>query len=621
MKALSSIAISGVVAIAGMLSACSPSGPRTIDLPVISLANTSIIDIVKVELTDSNTVLHVNAHYSPGQWIKITSDSYLSADGKNYALTESDGIEPDAEFYMPESGEVDFRLMFEPLPFSTRTFDFIEGNEPGAFRLIGVDISGEPVPSYPAEFPKELKKEPADGPVPDPVFEIGETTVRVHIRPYNAEIFPSMVMYVNSIDGTQEEYQINLDSIGDGSVTFDQYGIAKASITSSNMGYGRYTLFPGETIDCYIDGRRSGARAMMNREGVNVIYDNAHTGHYSDLDRNMGLHHGTYYGFYLYTGDFADYHMTGDEYKAMVKRLYEEYSDSIAKEDVPEMVKEMKMLMLQNDVLETIGESRYFLEHNYRHVHNMWNRRDAVPADSIKGSLTDEDYAEVTRWFDTSNPKLLLADTKGITSLDWNDKGAEGDLSKSLRLYSGYSSEARNGQLTTEEIDSLKTLSNPFFAAACDSINQRTMRKLAAVRGNAVVTPTPDVAPDKLFDAIVAPHKGKVVVIDLWNTWCGPCRSALAATEPLKDGELADDDIVWIYIADDSSNEVKYLSMIPSIRGIHYKLNDEQKKAVYSRFNVDGIPYYILVDRSGKAEGRPDLRNHATYREAIKTNL
>ncbi len=49
----------------------------------------------------------------------------------------------------------------------------------------------------------------------------------------------------------------------------------------------------------------------------------------------------------------------------------------------------------------------------------------------------------------------------------------------------------------------------------------RVRKELESVKDVRIET-TPEVAVDKLFDAIVAPYKGKVVFVDFWNTWCGP---------------------------------------------------------------------------------------------------
>ncbi len=106
-------------------------------------------------------------------------------------------------------------------------------------------------------------------------------------------------------------------------------------------------------------------------------------------------------------------------------------------------------------------------------------------------------------------------------------------------------------------------------------------------------------------------------MVDLWNTWCGPCRASIAVNEPEKSGDLSSEDIVWIYIADESSPIKTYLSMIPDIKGIHYRVSPEQISAIRSHFGVDGIPYYILVDRKGKATGRPDLRDHDLFKKTL----
>lgn len=98
--------------------------------------------------------------------------------------------------------------------------------------------------------------------------------------------------------------------------------------------------------------------------------------------------------------------------------------------------------------------------------------------------------------------------------------------------------------------------------------------------------------------------------MDFWNTWCAPCRGAIEAVEPLKNTVLKSDDIVWLYIANESSPLVKYREMIPGIKGIHYRLPKDKWDYLRDKFGIDGIPSYVLVDRSGKYELRNDFRDH-----------
>ncbi len=68
---------------------------KTVDLPHAAFANNRALEISKVTLSDTTTVLDVEAFFTPGYWIKIASDTYLLADGKSIwfaAVTASNSI-------------------------------------------------------------------------------------------------------------------------------------------------------------------------------------------------------------------------------------------------------------------------------------------------------------------------------------------------------------------------------------------------------------------------------------------------------------------------------------------------------------------------------------------------
>jgi len=117
----------------------------------------------------------------------------------------------------------------------------------------------------------------------------------------------------------------------------------------------------------------------------------------------------------------------------------------------------------------------------------------------------------------------------------------------------------------------------------------------------------PEVSDSKLFDAIISKYKGKVVVVDFWGTWCSPCIADIKFMEPLKDTELKNDNLVFVYIADESSPEEKWLSMIPEIKGDHYRLSKKQWRYIGEKFKFTGVPSYVLVTKNGKSKLRNDL--------------
>ena len=117
-------------------------GVLLVDYPDF-LDNTTngVLEIKWVKCTPHATTVHFKAYYTPNYWIRLSESSTLkTVDGKQYQVLNAEGITLGKEFYMPESGEAEFTLTFQPLPMDTKTFSFQEGDKQGDWRIEGVRL-------------------------------------------------------------------------------------------------------------------------------------------------------------------------------------------------------------------------------------------------------------------------------------------------------------------------------------------------------------------------------------------------------------------------------------------------------------------------------------------------
>ena len=107
---------------------------------------------------------------------------------------------------------------------------------------------------------------------------------------------------------------------------------------------------------------------------------------------------------------------------------------------------------------------------------------------------------------------------------------------------------------------------------------------------------------EALLKKIIEPYKGKFVLLDIWGTWCGPCKEALShSTEEY--ARLKDFDIQYLYLANRSpqdswENVIKEYNVSgPNVA--HYNLPAEQQSAIERHLNVHAWPTYKLFNRDG----------------------
>ena len=107
---------------------------------------------------------------------------------------------------------------------------------------------------------------------------------------------------------------------------------------------------------------------------------------------------------------------------------------------------------------------------------------------------------------------------------------------------------------------------------------------------------------EALLKKILEPYKGKFVLLDIWGTWCSPCKEALShSTEEY--ARLKDFDIQYLYLANQSPRE-SWENVIKeyNVSGdnvAHYNLPVEQQSAIERHLNVHSFPTYKLFNRNG----------------------
>jgi thiol-disulfide isomerase/thioredoxin len=95
----------------------------------------------------------------------------------------------------------------------------------------------------------------------------------------------------------------------------------------------------------------------------------------------------------------------------------------------------------------------------------------------------------------------------------------------------------------------------------------------------------------------LAPHRGKVVVVDFWASWCVPCRRSIPWLNAMREKYAKDGlEVIGVNVDADRSEAVSFLAQTPANFQIVYDTEGRLPK----EYGVVGMPSSFVFDREGR---------------------
>jgi cytochrome c biogenesis protein CcmG/thiol:disulfide interchange protein DsbE len=97
--------------------------------------------------------------------------------------------------------------------------------------------------------------------------------------------------------------------------------------------------------------------------------------------------------------------------------------------------------------------------------------------------------------------------------------------------------------------------------------------------------------------ASLADYRGKVVLLNVWATWCAPCRVEMPSLERLH-AKLAGPDFAVVAVSIDDGDSSGVMSFVREL-GLGFDVLQDKGGGIQQIYQTTGVPESFVIDRDG----------------------
>lgn len=643
-------------------------GTRVIEYPDYECKKSGILNIERITIDGDSTHVDFLLKSKPGYFGTVGKNTRLrdNASSVEYLPVRAEGIEFDKTIRTKKDSVVRYSLFYEALPATVKKIDMLEGT----WDIFGIRLDGEKA-AKPARVkdPESLIVTKKHSDTPAPIFSRGRTLISGIIDSYDPRTYGDLieVNLENCIGQKRLTTNIHINPDGSFSKELDMLSSGELTLRFANIDMLSLYAEPGEDLFIYVDPeimklRQAGVKTDKptfsfggSLGEINNGIINAPKYRYTHPDEKLSQqenHQRIDNNVDKWAEKIENYISANPSLHPIAVRYLRNHVISFRATNHLDYLMDLKFsekadttltLEVFSKVLPPVfAADSIILTTN--HTSSLMNRIAFC-------KLPEYSRATESRTIniDTAEIRRIINDPKQLVEPQMGNLSGSQEIGKSkpianFKRHSHLPFMFKRIENHTKAIMDFVGLTEvPLFlqaneaAYACSYIRQRNLGSIEETIGSIdslrlITRPElrdavteyytglyatqpyhlPDTEGGKILKSIIAPYKGKAVIVDFWTLGCGPCRSEIETWKEFRDKNRTGKDYVFVFVTnDEESREEPYEKYVAKNlnNDITLRIPHNDFLLIKEELNFNSYPRKILFDPEGRVVD-PDFRFH-----------